>query len=50
MYIRQCSKCYKSKYKKKEAAGSKIRNMPCSTDQEEDSTNRDIDLKNLISA
>ena len=46
--IRQCLKCYNSKYKNKEAAGSRIRNMPGSTDREECSTNRDTDLQNLI--
>ena len=33
-YIRQCSRCYKSEYKKKEAIGSGIQNMPSSTDRE----------------
>jgi len=33
--------CYKLEYKKKEVAGSKIRNMSGSTDREQSSTDRE---------
>ena len=42
--IRQCSRYYKSKYKKKETVGSRIQNMLGSTDREEGSTNRDANF------
>ena len=48
--IRQCSRCYKLEYKKKEVVDSRIRNMPGSTDREEGSANWDTDLQNLIKA
>ena len=41
---RQYSRYYKLEYKNKEDASSQIRNMPSSTNQEEGSTNRDMDL------
>ena len=39
--IKQYSMCCKLEYKKKEATGSRIRNMPGSTDPKEGLTNRD---------
>ena len=48
--IRQYSRCCKSEYKKKKAVGSGIWKMPSSTDQEEGSTNQDMNLQNLIKA
>ena len=47
---RQYSRYCKSGYKNKEDASLEIRNMPSSTNQEEGSTNRDMDLHNLIKA
>ena len=46
--IRQCSRCWKSEYKNKQAASSKIRNMPSSTDQEQGSTNQDANSADFI--
>ena len=46
--IRQCSSCYKSECKNKEAASSGIQNMSGSTDQEGGSTDQDTDLQILI--
>ena len=46
--IRQCSSCYKSECKNKEAASSGIQNMSGSTDREGGSTDQDTDLQILI--
>ena len=48
--IRQYLRCCKSEYKNKEAAGSRNSKHASSTNQEEGSTDQDMNLQNLIKA
>ena len=48
--IRHCSSWYKLRFKKIQAVERETEKPPSSTDQEDSSTNRDMDLPNLIKA